>query len=111
MDDQQVYYQWVDVVLFGKVQCDWVDDCDCCWVQCIECGEYRGDYEYYLWDGYDMVVYGFYSLVYQQVDGVVFLCDGEQVGDVDQGQEQIVGKVCQDFFVVYVDLQFIDDEG
>jgi hypothetical protein len=47
----------------------------------------------------------------QQVDGAVLLRDGEQIGDADQGQEQIAWKAGQDFLASHVDPQPADDEG
>ena len=111
MDDQQAHHQRIDVVLLGKAQGDRADDGDRGGAQRTERGEHRGDHEHHPRNGHDMAAHRFHCPVHQQVDGAVLLRDGEQIGNADQGQEQIAGKAGQDLLATHVDPQPADDEG
>jgi hypothetical protein len=111
VDDHEAHEQRVDPELDREAERDRGDDRDRPGAHGADGGEHRGDPEHDPGHGRDPAPDRAQGELDQQADGAVVLGDGEQVGDPDQGEEEVGRESADDVVSRQVGEQRPDQEG
>ncbi|MNN07466.1 hypothetical protein D3C81_1202920 [compost metagenome] len=111
VDDHQAHQQRVDAVARRKAQRNRRDDGHRGRADRADRRQQRRDHEHDPRNGGDPAAHRTHRKPHQPVDGAIVLRHGEQVGDADQGQEQVGGKAGKDRLGRHGRDQGADQEG
>jgi hypothetical protein len=111
MDHHEPHQQRADLVLGREAEGDGGDDGHGAGADRPDGGEHGGQREHDPGDRADSSPNGPHRQLHQPVDGAVVLRHREQVGDPDQGEEQVAGEPGDDVVGGLVGDQGADQEG
>ena len=95
-DHEHAAHQRVQAVSKGEVHGDGREDRDRGRCECAERCEYGGHEEEYPWDQSHLAAHETHARRHQKLDRAVPSCDGEEIGDTDDGHEQLDGETLED---------------
>jgi hypothetical protein len=98
--DEHAHQQGVDLVAAGEAEGDRADDGAGGRAGRTDGGEHTGHREHHPRDQHDASPDGVHRLAHDQVHGAVVLGDREQVGDADQGEDQVAADAADDLLLV-----------